>query len=146
MGLCGDKIAGISMDGRMTKELVISALKDAICYTKATEGCILHSDRGSRYCSLDYQALAKEHGFIRSMSRKGSCWDNAPMESFWGKLKQEWLNGQHFRTRGEAKAAVFEYIWIFYNRKRIHEANGYLPPEEYYRQHQTDSKKQHSCF
>ena len=78
MGLCGDKIAGISMDGRMTKELVISALKDAICYTKATEGCILHSDRGSRYCSLDYQALAKEHGFIRSMSRKGNCWDNAP--------------------------------------------------------------------
>lgn len=140
MGLCGDKIAGISMDGRMTKELVISALKDAICYTKATEGCILHSDRGSRYCSLDYQALAKEHGFIRSMSRKGNCWDNAPMESFWGKLKQEWLNGQHFRTRGEAKAAVFEYIWIFYNRKRIHEANGYLTPEEYYRQHQTDPK------
>ncbi len=79
MGLCGDKIAGISMDGRMTKELVISALKDAICYTKATEGCILHSDRGSRYCSLDYQALAKEHGFIRSMSRKGNCWDNAPI-------------------------------------------------------------------
>ena len=72
MGLCGDKIAGISMDGRMTKELVISALKDAICYTKATEGCIL-------YCSLDYQALAKEHGFIRSMSRKGNCWDNAPI-------------------------------------------------------------------
>ena len=146
MGLCGDKIVDISMDGRMTKELAMSALKEAICHTRATEGCILHSDRGSRYCSLDYQALAKEHGFIRSMSRKGNCWDNAPMESFWGKLKQEWLNGQHFRTRGEAKAAVFEYIWIFYNRKRIHEANGYLPPEEYYRQHQTDSKKQHSCF
>ena len=140
MDLCGDKIVGISMDRRMTKELVISALKDAICRTKATEGCILHSDRGSQYCSLDYQALAKEHGFISSMSRKGNCWDNAPMESFWGKLKQEWLNGQHFRTREEAKAAVFEYIWIFYNRKRIHEANGYLTPEEYYRQHQTDAK------
>ena len=74
------------------------------------------------------------------MSRKGNCWDNAPMESFWGKLKQEWLNGQHFRTREEAKSAVFEYIWIFYNRKRIHEANGYLTPEEYYRIHQTDLK------
>ena len=140
MDLCGDKIVGMSMDGRMTKELVIAALKDAICQTKATEDCILHSDRGSQYCSLDYQALAKEHGFISSMSRKGNCWDNAPMESFWGKLKQEWLNGQHFRTREEAKAAVFEYIWIFYNRKRIHEANGYLTPEEYYRQHQTDLK------
>lgn len=92
------------------------------------------------YCALDYQALVKEHGFISSLSRKGNCWDNAPMESFWGKLKQEWLNGQHFRTREEAKAAVFEYIWIFYNRKRIHEANGYLTLEEYYRQHQTDLK------
>ena len=74
------------------------------------------------------------------MSRKGNCWDNAPMESFRGKLKQEWLNGQHFRTREEAKAAVFEYIWIFYNRKRIHEANGYLTPEEYYEKHQTEGK------
>lgn len=140
MDLCGDKIVGISMDGRMTKELVISALEDAIRHTQSTEGCILHSDRGSQYCSLDYQTLAKEHGFVSSMSRKGNCWDNAPMESFWGKLKQEWLNGQHFRSREEAKAAVFEYIWIFYNRKRIHEANGYLTPEEYYRQHQTDLK------
>lgn len=138
MDLCGSKIVGVSMDSRMTKELVISALKDAICHTRATSGCILHSDRGSQYCSLEYQALAKGHGFISSMSRKGNCWDNAPMESFWGKLKQEWLNEQHFRTREEAKSAVFEYIWIFYNRKRIHEANGYLTPEEYYEQHQTD--------
>ena len=140
MDLCGNKIVGISMDGRMTKELVIAALKDAVRHTRSTEGCILHSDRGSQYCSLDYQALAKEHGFISSMSRKGNCWDNAPMESFWGKLKQEWLNEQHFRTREEARAAVFEYIWIFYNRKRIHEANGYLTPEDYYRRHQTDLK------
>lgn len=140
MDLCGDKIVGISMDGRMTKELVISALEDAIRHTPDTKGCILHSDRGSQYCSLDYQALAEGHGFISSMSRRGNCWDNAPMESFWGKLKQEWLNGQHFRTREEAKAAVFEYIWIFYNRKRIHEANGYLTPEEYYEKHQSDSK------
>lgn len=120
MDLCGDKMVGISMGGRMTKGLVISALKDAISHTKNTAGCILHSDRGSQYCSQEYQRLAKDHGFISSMSRKGNCWDNAPMESFWGKLKQEWLNEQHFHTREEAKAAVFEYIWIFYNRKRIH--------------------------
>lgn len=138
MDLCGDKIVGISMGSRMTKGLVISALKDAICHTRTTSGCILHSDRGSQYCSLEYQAFAKANGFISSMSRKGNCWDNAPMESFWGKLKQEWLNEQHFRTREEARSAVFEYIWIFYNRKRIHEANGYLTPEEYYEQHQTD--------
>lgn len=112
MDLCGDKKVGISMDGRMTKELVISALKDAIRHTKTTEGCILHSDRGSRYCSLDYQELAKEHGSISSMSRKGNCWDNAPMESFWGKLKQEWLNEQHFRTCEKAGGAVFEYMDI----------------------------------
>ena len=67
MDLCGNKIIGISMDGRMTKELVIAALKDAVRHTRSTEGCILHSDRGSRYCSLDYQALAKEHGFISSI-------------------------------------------------------------------------------
>lgn len=70
MNLCRDKIVGISMDRRMTKELMISTLKD-------TEDCRLHSDRGSQYCSLDYQVLAKEHGFISSMSRKGNCWDNA---------------------------------------------------------------------
>lgn len=63
-----------------------------------------------------------------SMSRKGNCWDNAPMESFWGKLKQEWLNGQHFRTREEAKAAVFWYIEIYYHRKRLHAGNGYKTP------------------
>ena len=74
------------------------------------------------------------------MSRKGNCRNNAPMESFRGKLKQEWLSGQHFQTREEAKAAVSGYIWIFYNWKRIHEANGYLTPEEYYGQHQTDPK------
>lgn len=140
MDLCGEKIVGISMDSRMTKELCMNALLDAISHTDDTKGCILHSDRGSQYCSLDYQALAKEHGFISSMSRKGNCWDNAPMESFWGKLKQEWLNERHFHTREEARAAVFEYIWIFYNRIRIHEANGYQTPEEYYRAHQKDSK------
>lgn len=140
MDLCGQKMVGISMDGRMTKELVIAALKDAINHTDSTEGCILHSDRGTQYCALDYQALAKEHGFISSMSRKGNCWDNAPMESFWGKLKQEWLNEQHFKTREEAKAAVFEYVWIFYNRKRTHETNGYITPEKYYNSHKPSMK------
>lgn len=140
MDLCGKKIVGISMDSRMTKELCMNALLDAISHTDDTKGCILHSDRGSQYCSLDYQALAKEHGFISSMSRKGNCWDNAPMESFWGKLKQEWLSERHFHTREEAKAAVFEYIFIFYNRIRIHEANRYQTPEAYYREHQKDLK------
>ena len=104
MDLCGDKIVGMSMDGRMTKELVIAALKDAICQTKATEGCILHSDRGSQYCSLDYQALAKEHGFISSMSRKGNCWDNAPMESFWGEVKAGMAQRAAFPDKGGSQS------------------------------------------
>ena len=70
----------------------------------------MHSDRGSQYCSIDYQNFVHAHGFIISMSRKGNCWDNAPMECFWGKMKQECLNDQHFKTREEAKKAVFEYI------------------------------------
>lgn len=136
MDLCGQKLIGVAMDSRMTKQLCMDALQDAINHTPDTQGCILHSDRGSQYCSLAYQEMAKKHGFITSMSRKGNCWDNAPMESFWGKLKQEWLNGQYFKTRAEAKSAVFEYIWIFYNRKRIHESNGYITPEAYYEAHQ----------
>lgn len=134
MDLCGQKIVGFSMNSRMTKELVCNALEDVIGRTgKQHINCILHSDRGSQYCSNMYQEKIKKNGFICSMSRKGNCWDNAPMESFWGKLKQEWLNEQHFKTRDEAKTAIFEYIWIFYNRKRIHETNGYLTPEAYYR-------------
>ncbi len=85
------------MNGRMTKELVCNALQDAINHSANTQGCILHSDRGSQYCSFAYQELAKKHGFLSSMSREGYCWDNAPIESFWGKLEQEWLNEQHLK-------------------------------------------------
>ena len=98
---------------------------------------VLRRGRGSNpsslfdYCSKDYQAMLKAHEYVCSMSRKGNCWDNAPMESFWGKLKQEWLNDQHFKTREEAKAEIFWYIEVFYKRKRPHEANNYKTPEEY---------------
>lgn len=132
MDLYGRKIVGMAMDSSMTKELVIDALKDAKSRSGNVRGCILHSDRGTQYCSAAYQNLLHVYGFKCSMSRKGNCWDNAPMESFWGKLKQEWLNEQHFKTRSEARKAVFEYIWIFYNNRRIHEKNGYLTPNEYY--------------
>ncbi len=132
MDLCGQKLVGLSMSERMTKELVINALNDAYQRAGRPTGVILHSDRGSQYCSHDYQLLLKKYGFICSMSRKGNCWDNAPMESFWGKMKCEWLYGKHFTTRQEARAAVFEYVEIFYNRQRIHASNNYLTPEEYY--------------
>jgi len=100
LDLYGGRIVGISMDGRMTIGLVISALKDVIHHTRDTEGCILHPSRRSQYCSLDYQTHAKEHSFISNMSRKGNCWDNALVKSFWGELKQEWLNIQHFPYSG----------------------------------------------
>ncbi len=120
------------MNERMTKELVISALHSAYKRSGKPNGAILHSDRGSQYCSLEYQKILKNYGYVCSMSRKGNCWDNAPKESFWGKMKCEWLNELRFKTREEAKAAVFEYVEIFYNRQRLHATNGYLTPEEYY--------------
>ena len=91
----------------MRKSLVISALNQAIGRTKAGEGLLVHSDRGVQYASHAYQEVLKKNGYKCSMSRRGNCWDNAPMESFWGKLKQEWLYGNRFRTRDEAKAAIY---------------------------------------
>jgi len=132
LDLCGQKVVGLAMSERMTKELVINALNSAYKRVGRPSGVIIHSDRGSQYCSHDYQQLLKQYGFICSMSRKGNCWDNAPMESFWGKMKYEWLCEHHFRTRDQARAAIFEYVEIFYNRKRLHQSNGYLTPEEYY--------------
>jgi putative transposase len=133
MDLFGKKLIGAAMGANMTQELVCEALTDAIeTVGRPTGECLAHSDRGSQYCSNKYQALLAKNGFTCSMSRKGNCWDNAPMESFWGKLKQEWLNEQHFKTRAEAESAVYDYIWTFYNGKRIHESNDYLTPDEYY--------------
>lgn len=131
LDLCGREIVGWAMDARMTKELVIKCLKQARGRRGNPTDILLHSDRGSQYCSNDYQDLLKESGFTCSMSRKGNCWDNAPMESFWGKLKQEWLNDQHFKTRREAMSAVFWYIEVYYRRQRLHASNGYKTPEVY---------------
>lgn len=136
MDLYGQKIVGLSMGERMTKELVISALKGYRMRVGRHTGVLVHSDRGSQYCSHEYQTLLKDYGFVCSMSRKGNCWDNAPMEAFWGKMKYEWLIDQRFKNRAEARAAVFEYVEIFYNRTRLHQANGYLTPEEYYGRYQ----------
>jgi transposase InsO family protein len=128
MDLHGRKLVGWSMDNRMKFELVSAALKQAIGRTGANAGLMVHSDRGVQYASREYQQLLGKHGFICSMSRKGNCYDNAPMESFWGKLKMEWLNDCKFKTRDEAKKAVFDYIELFYNRRRTHSSNDYIPP------------------
>lgn len=128
MDLYVRRLVGWAMASHMRTELVTAALTQAVGRTGAREGLLIHSDRGIQYASNDYQKLLKKYGFVCSMSRKGNCYDNAPMESFWGKLKMEWLNHYNFSTRDEAKRAVFEYIELFYNRRRTHSTNGYIPP------------------
>lgn len=128
LDLYGRTVVGFAMAEHMKKSLVIDALNQAISRTGAKQGLLLHSDRGVQYASKEYQAILNKHQFVCSMSRKGNCYDNAPMESFWGKLKQEWLYGKRFKTRAEAKAAIFEYIEVFYNRRRKHSNNAYKAP------------------
>lgn len=108
------------MSSRMTKELVINALFRAAANKRPAKGLILHSDRGSQNYSHDFTRSLCQFGMIVSMSRRGNCFDNAPMESFWGTLKTEMIYGQDkFRTRKEAELAIREYIDVFYNRQRI---------------------------
>jgi len=129
LDLHGREIVGWSMGERMTKSLVIDCLNQANIRRGNPQGVLVHSDRGSQYCSKDYQKLLSKSKHVCSMSRKGNVWDNAPMESFFGKLKQEWLNGKRFRTREDARREIFWYIEVYYKRYRLHEANGYLTPE-----------------
>ena len=131
MDLYGREMVGWAMGERMTKGLVIQALNQANGRRGNPRGVLLHSDRGSQYCSHDYQEKLRQGGFTCSMSRKGNCWDNAPMESFWGKLKQEWLNDKRFRTREDAKREIFWYIEVYYKNYRLHESNGYKTPADY---------------
>lgn len=129
LGSC--RIKGWSMNNRITKELTLDALKMAICNYPETEGIMHHSDRGSQYASHEYQKLLKDNGLICSMSRKGNCWDNAPIESFFHTLKTEWVYRFQYRTRQEAKISLFDYIEIFYNRQRRHSALQYMNPCQY---------------
>ena len=128
LDLCTRKIVGWQVSSRMTKELVVGALKQAIHQQKPSPGLLHHSDRGSQYCSNDYQQLLRKHGMVSSMSRKGNCYDNASIESFHAIIKREMIYTKSFRSRAEAKHAIFRYIELFYNRKRIHGALGYMSP------------------
>jgi len=132
------EIIGHAMDCRMTTELTQTALQRAIRYRKPRQGCIHHSDRGKQYCALSFQKTIIDHQMRPSMSRRGNCYDNAPIESFWGCLKQELVHHRRFRTRLQAQAAIQEYIEVFYNRMRRHSALGNIAPaifaEQYYSQ------------
>ncbi len=125
------KIVGWSMGTRLVSGLIEEALGMAILRTKPPKGVIHHSDRGSQYCSNAYQALLKKNGFICSMSGSGNCYDNAVMESFYHTLKVEAVYGTSYKTRKEAQLALFDYIEVFYNRKRIHSTLGFQTPSDF---------------
>lgn len=121
-------VVGWSMGSRMTAGLVNSALLMALLNRKPAKGLISHSDRGSQYASDSHRALLDDHGIRASMSKKGDCWDNAVAESFFHTLKVELVHHCDYETRDDAKASIFEYIEVFYNRQRSHSANGYEAP------------------
>ena len=131
LDLYGRMPVGLAIGIHNDRYLVMRALQDAVTRGCGAKGCLLHSDRGSTYCSEEYQEMLRRNGFVCSMSRKGDCWDNAPMESFWGKMKTEWLLPK-YRTREEAIRDIYEYVWNFYIYQRPHESNHYLTPHQYY--------------
>jgi transposase InsO family protein len=125
------QIVGWSMAEHMRAKLVNDALLMAIWKRKPTKDLLWHTDRGRQYASESHLALLKQYGISQSMSRKGNCWDNAVSESFFHTLKTELIHHQIFLSRDEARRAVFEYIEVFYNRERLHSANGYVSPVDY---------------
>jgi putative transposase len=129
--LCSRRIVGWSMADHMRVELVSAALTMAIGRRRPGDGLLHHSDRGVQYASEDYMHLIQSHKMKSSMSGKGDCWDNAVMESFWATLKTELVNHERYATREQARASIFEYIEVFYNRKRLHSSLGYVSPETF---------------
>jgi transposase InsO family protein len=127
------KVVGWGMAATRQQELVSGALEMALGQRQPPAGLLHHSDRGSQYASHRYQAELRQQGMVCSMSRKGNCWDNAPVESFFATLKKELVHRHRYQTRAEAKASLFHYIEVFYNRQRRHSALGYLSPDEYER-------------
>lgn len=125
------RVVGWSMADTMTSRLVADALQMAVDRRLPGAGLVAHSDRGSQYASDHYQGLLCRHGITCSMSRRGDCWDNAPMESFFASLKKELVHHEDYQTRQEARASLFEYVEVFYNASRRHSSLGYVSPAEY---------------
>lgn len=125
------KVVGWSMNSRMEASLVCDALKMAIWQRQPLAGLIVHSDRGSQYASKLHRDLLEQHRYVGSMSRKGNCWDNSVVESFFGSLKQERVQWQSYKTRNEAKQDILNYITMFYNSTRMHSYLGYKSPNQF---------------
>ena len=132
LDLFARKIVGWAMSQTMPQELTLAALRVALGWREPDSGLVHHSDRGSQYAAHDYRAVLKARGITVSMSRKGDCWDNAPMESANGTVKVECVNDEHFKTRAEAERVIVEYIG-YYNTERRHSALGYVSPAEFER-------------
>jgi len=128
LDVCTRRIVGWAMHETLDTRLVLDALNMAIAQRKPTPGLIVHSDRGAQFASGLYRKLLLTHGLVQSMSRKGNCYDNAFIESFWSSLKYEVVYHRKFATRAEARSAIFDYIEAFYNRARLHSSLGYLSP------------------
>ena len=131
LDLFNREVVGWSTSSRLTRQLAIAALQMALGRRVPGKKLMHHSDQGSQYASNDYQKILKEHDFTCSMSRRGNCYDNAVAESFFGRLKSEWVNHNRYQSRSEATQSIFYYIEIFYNRKRRHSSINYVSPQEY---------------
>ena len=131
LDLFSRKVVGWALSERIDRHLVVKALDQAIASREPSPRLLVHSDRGSQYASHDYQNRLADRGLVCSMSRKAECWDNAVAESFFGTLKQELTYHDTYATRQEARQAIFEYIEVFYNRKRLHSTLGYMTPNTF---------------
>ena len=135
------QVVGWSLQPHMQTGLVKDALAMAKWRRRPPLGLIFHSDRGSQYCSHEFQQALKDWGMRSSMSRKGNCWDNAPTESFWGRLKTASVHGHKFATREQARQAVMDWM-AFYNHRRLHSSLGYLSPMQYEKRWYEAQRKQ----
>ena len=138
MDLFSRRIVGWSMSASLHAGIVLAALRMALARRRPEPGLLHHSDRGSQYASGDFQRLLTDHGITCSMSRRGDCFDNAPTESFFGKLKTEWTGGEDYATRTEALQHIFTYIEMFYNQQRKHAALGYQSPAAFEQLHEQE--------
>ena len=135
LDLFSRKVVGWALDTHMREDLIIEAFTMAAYTRDIAQNPLIHSDRGVQYRSNRYQETLRDHGFRSSMSRKGNCWDNAVMESFFGRLKVELIYAENYQSINEARAGIFEYIELFYNKERRHSANGFLSPNDYERKY-----------
>jgi putative transposase len=131
LDLYSRRVVGWSLSCDLSAELVLAAVAMAVIRRHPPKGLMFHSDRGVQYTSDQFKKIAAGHGFIQSMSRRGDCWDNACAETFFKTLRAELIRGKIYRNREEARQAIFQYVEVFYNRKRLHSYLGYLTPTEY---------------